>query len=86
MTIPHVERYLSVERDGFVAVLEPAASGFAVFGQVGYWMGEGMGVLIERQRRKVFVSHGHTVDATPDLLAEYERFRRELEALLQRAS
>ncbi len=86
VTIPHVERYLPVEKDGFVAVLEPAAGGLAIFGQVGYGMGEGMGVLVERQGRRVFVWHEQTVDATPDLLAEYQRIRSELETLLQSTS
>ncbi len=82
VTIPHVERYLSVERDGFVAVLEPAAGGFAVFGQVGYRMGEGMGVLIERQGRKMFVWHQQSILATEDLLAGYNFFRTQLGTLL----
>ncbi len=82
VTIPHVERYLSVEKDGFVAVLEPAAGAFAIFGQIGYRMGEGMGVLVERQGRKMFVWHQQSVPATAELLAGYNLFRTELRTLL----
>ncbi len=83
MTIPHVERYLSVEKNGFVAVLEPAGGGFQIFGQIGYWMGEGMGVLVERQGRKMFVWHQQSVPATDELLAGYNLFRTELKTVLE---
>ncbi len=82
VTIPHVERYLSLEKDGFVAVLQPAAGGFALFGQVGYWMGEGMGVLVERRGHKMFVWHQQSIPATEELLASYNLFRAQLGTLL----
>ncbi len=83
MTLPHVERYLCVEKGGFVGVLQPAPRGFAVFGQVGYWMGEGMGVLVERQGQKLFVWHQQSVLATLELLAKCNLFRAELQSLLE---
>ena len=83
VTIPHVERYLCVEKGGFVGVLQPAPGGFTVFGQIGYWMGEGMGVLVERGGQKAFVWHQQSVPATPELLAQYQLFRTELRSLLE---
>lgn len=86
VTLPHVERYLGVEKEGFVALLEPAEGQLRVFGQAGRRMGEGMGMPVEREGRKAFVWHHEEVAATPELLAGYERFRNELRALLDRGS
>lgn len=83
VTIERLERYLAVEKDGFVALLEPAEGKLKVFGQAGYRMGEGIGMLVDAKRGKAFVWHQETVPATPDLLAGYERFREELRVLLE---
>lgn len=82
LTLQHVERYLAVEKEGFVALLEPAEGQLRVFGQVGLRMGEGMGMLIERQGRQAFVWHQETLPATPELLTRYNAFRAELGLLL----
>jgi len=86
VTLPHVERYLGVEKEGFVALLEPAEGLLRVFGQVGRRMGEGMGMLVEREGRQAFVWHQEKVAATPELLAGYNRFRSELKVLLEPGS
>jgi len=52
------------------------------FGSVGYHIGGGVGVLIERAGGKAFVWKNESVPATPELLATYESVRRELEELL----
>ena len=83
VTLPHVERFLAVEKEGFVALLEPAEGRFRVFGQVGRLMGEGMGMLVEREGRQAFVWHQEEIPATPELLAGYNRFRSELGHLLE---
>ena len=83
MTVPHVERYLGVERDGFVALLDPGAGQLKLFGQAGYRMGDGIGMLVERGEGKGFLWHEQWVAGTPELLALYEGFRRELEDLLE---
>jgi hypothetical protein len=82
VSLEHVERYLGVEKDGFVALLDPSEGKLRVFGQIGYRIGEGMGMLVERAGGKAFVWHGQSVTATPELLSRYERFRAELNALL----
>jgi hypothetical protein len=78
LTIERAERYLGVERGGFVALLEPADGQLRLFGQAGYLMGEGIGMLVERGEGKAFVWHGQSVPATSEMLAGYERFKREL--------
>lgn len=82
MTLERVERYLGVERDGFVALLDPSPEGLRVFSQVGYRLGEGIGMLVERETGKVFVWHDQEVPASAELLDGYRRFRGELERLL----
>ena len=75
-------RYLGVERDGFVALLETAGGKVQPFGQVGYHVGEGIAMLAERAEGKAFVWKDESVAATPELLAGYERFKVDLRRLL----
>ena len=84
VTFERYARYLGVERDGFVALLETGAGSIKQFGQVGYHVGEGIAMLVERAEGKAFVWKGETVAATPELLAGYQRFRVDLERLLNR--
>jgi hypothetical protein len=80
--IQHVERYLAAEKNGFVALLEPSQGKLSVFGQAGYLMGEGLGMLVEREGRRAFVWKKRSVEATPELIAEYKSFKAEIETLL----
>jgi hypothetical protein len=82
MTFERYARYLAVEKDGFVALLEPAGGRFTLFSQVGYRIGEGIGMLVEGATGKAFVWHQESVPASAELLAAYERIRRELSDLL----
>jgi len=77
-----MERYLGVEKSGFVALLDPSEGGLKMFGQSGYRMGRGIGMLVERGAGKAFVWKTESTAATPELLAEYERFKAELKELL----
>ncbi|HEY6291720.1 MAG TPA: hypothetical protein VI455_09205 [Terriglobia bacterium] len=83
VTLPRFERYVGVEREGFMALIDPADGHLKSFGQSGYLMGDGIGMLVEREAGKSFVWHNQSVAATPDLLAAYERFRREVDRLLR---
>ena len=83
VTLEHVERYLGVEKEGFVALLDPSAGRLNLFGQAGYRMARGIGMLVERGAGKAFVWKNESVVATPELLATYERFRNEVKALLE---
>lgn len=82
VSLTHVERYLSVQKNGFVALLNPSADGLRVFGQAGLRMGEGIGMLIEQGAGKAFVWKRESVPATSELLADFARFKAELQNLL----
>jgi hypothetical protein len=83
VTFERYARYLAVERDGFVALLETGEGKVKLFGQVGYHVGEGIAMLVERAEGKAFVWKGESVPATPGLLAAYARFKSELRRLLR---
>lgn len=77
-------RCVGVEKEGFVALLDPTDGKLRVFSQIGYRMGDEIGMLVERKEGKAFVCHGQTVVATPELLEAYACFRVELENHLLR--
>jgi hypothetical protein len=80
--IEHVTRQVAVEKNGFIALLDPADGKLKLFGQIGYRLGEGIGMLIERGGKRYFVWKKQEVEATPDLLAAYRRVRAELMEML----
>jgi len=84
VTFERYARYLAVERERFVALLETGEGKVKLFGQVGYHVGEGIAMLVERGEGKAFVWKGECVPATPELLAGYERTQADLQQLLQR--
>lgn len=77
------ERYLGVEKDRFVALLDLAGDRVRMFGQVGYLLGEGIGILVERHGKMMFVWHAEEVEATAELLATYREVKEELKRLLE---
>jgi hypothetical protein len=79
------ERYpnsIGVLRDGCIALLRATPAGLEMVGTPGWRMGELMGVLIERDGRRVFQSKSEIIEATPDRLEALARFRDDLEKLL----
>jgi hypothetical protein len=75
------ERYpkcIGVIRDGCAALLVPGVDGLQVLGTPGWRMGEVMGVLIEREGRKLFQAKSEVVEATPERLAILQKFRDDL--------
>src|SRR3981189_982609 len=75
------ERYpkdIGVVRDNCVALLVPGVDGLQILGTPGWRMGEVMGVLTEREGRKVFQAKSEVVEATPERLALLKRFRHDL--------
>lgn len=83
VAIEHVVRYLPVEKNGFVALLDPSGGRFQIFGEAGYRIGEGVGILIEKEGAKKFVWKNQSVEATGALLDSFGRFKKELSELLQ---
>lgn len=82
VTFEQFARYPAVEKEGFVALLELSGEKVGMFGALGYHIGSGIGVLVERQGRKAFVLKSESVEATPVLLAIYARVKEELNVLL----
>ncbi|MGD0467173.1 MAG: hypothetical protein ABSA54_02240 [Terriglobales bacterium] len=79
------ERYpkcIGVIRDNCVALLVPGADGLQILGTPGWRMGEVMGVLTEREGRKVFQAKSEVVEATPERLEVLQKFRDDLKELL----
>ena len=81
VTLERYGRYFGIERDGFAILIDPAEGRLRTFGQAGYLIGDGIGMLVERGGAKEFVWHRDSVAATQELLAAYERFRSEVGAL-----
>jgi hypothetical protein len=80
------ERYpkcIGVVRESFVALLVPGVDGLQILGTPGWRMGEVMGVLTEREGRKVFQAKDEVLDATPERLEALQKFHDELKRLLQ---
>ncbi len=80
------ERYpkcIGVVREDCVALLVPSVDGLQVLGTPGWRMGEVMGVLTERDGRKVFQAKSEMVEATPERVAMLEKFRVDLAGLIK---
>ena len=79
------ERYpnsVGVLREDCIALLRATPNGLEMIGTPGWRMGEVLGVLVEKDGRKVFQAKSETVEATSERLAALENFRRELEQTL----
>jgi hypothetical protein len=82
------ERYpkcIGVVRESCVALLVPGVDGLQILGTAGWRMGEVMGVLTEKEGRKVFQAKNEIVEATPERLAILQKFRQELAGLMREA-
>ncbi|HTD22309.1 MAG TPA: hypothetical protein VK738_06630 [Terriglobales bacterium] len=83
--IEQFDRYpqaLGVVRDQCIALFEATPNGLSMIGSPGRRMGEVMGVLVEKDGRKVFQAKREIVEATPELLEKLKSFERELKDLL----
>jgi len=82
------ERYpkcIGVMRDNCIALLVPGVDGLQILGTPGWRMGEVMGVVTEKEGRRVFQAKSEIVEATPERLAILERFRDDLTMLLKKS-
>ena len=82
VTFEQFARYPAVEKEGFLALLDLAGEGVRLLGSVGYHLGKGIAVLVERAGGKAFVWKNESREATPELLAAYSRVKEELATLL----
>jgi len=82
------ERYpkcVGVMRDNCIALLVPGVDGLQILGTPGWRMGEVMGVLTEREGRRVFQAKSEVLDASAERLDALRRFSADLKQLLQAA-
>jgi hypothetical protein len=83
VTLDRYERLLGVERDGFIVLLDLSEGNVRAFSQPGYRIGDGIGVLVERDGGQAFVWHDQSVSATVEMLETYQSFRAEVESALK---
>ena len=81
-TFDRFPKCVGVVRDGCVALLVPGVDGMQILGTPGWRMGEAIGVLVEREGRKIFQYKQETVEATAERLQTLDRFQRDLKDLL----
>ena len=74
---------VGVVRDGAIALLAVTPTGLSMLGTPGWRMGEVMGVLVEKEGRRVFQAKEQVVEATAERLDTLRRFREELEEVLK---
>jgi hypothetical protein len=82
-TFDRFPKCVGVVRDHCIAMLVPGVDGFQVLGTPGWWMGEAIGVLVEKNGRQIFQNKQETVEATPERLEALKRFRTDLAELLK---
>lgn len=76
---PHA---VGVVRNECIALLESTAGGLRMIGVAGWRMGEALGVLVEKDGRKVFQAKQEIVEATPERVERLRAFELELKELL----
>ena len=82
------ERYpkcIGVIRDNCIALLVPGVDGLQILGTPGWRMGELMGVLTEREGRRVFQAKSEVLDASAERLDALRIFSADLKQLLRAA-
>jgi hypothetical protein len=82
-TFERFPKCIGVVRDNCVALLVPGVDGLQILGTPGWRMGEVMGVLTEREGRRVFQAKSEIVEATPERLALLQRFRQDLAEVMR---
>jgi hypothetical protein len=81
-TFDRFPKCVGVVRDGCIALLVPGVDGLRILGTPGWRMGEAIGVLVERDGRKIFQNKHEIVEASPERLQTLTRFKEDLRALL----
>ena len=83
VAFPMYANYIGVRKGNCAALLAPLTSdGFTVFGAAAYMVGENLGVRVKQRDGEYFVWKKDRVLATPERVAELERFSAELAAAL----
>ncbi len=82
-TFERFPKAIGVLRDEWIAFLVPGPDGLQILGNVGRRMGESLGPLVELGGRKLFLHKELAIEATDQLIEEYERVRADLRAILR---
>ncbi len=85
-TFERFPKCIGVMREGCVALLVPGVDGLQILGTPGWRMGEVMGVLTEREGRKIFQAKTEIVEATAERLEALQKFHDALLELLHAQS
>ncbi len=81
-TIERFPNSVGVIRRECIVLMMPTPDGLQMIGTPGWRVGEVIGVLTEVGGRKVFQNKEQMVEATPERIAELERFRADVKAAL----
>ena len=81
-TFDRYPKCIGVVRDQCIALLVPGVDGLQILGTPGWRIGEVMGVLTEKDGRKVFQAKSEIVEATEERVETLLRFRADLHTLL----
>jgi hypothetical protein len=73
---------VGVVKGNCMVLLQATPTGLQPVGQAGWRLGDVLGVLVEKEGKRVFQNKLNVVEATPERLAELDTFRQELENLL----
>jgi len=73
---------VGVVKGNCMVLLQATPTGLQPIGQAGWRLGDVLGVLVEKEGKRVFQNKLNVVEATPERLAELDTFRQELENLL----
>ncbi len=73
---------VGVSKGNFLALLQATPVGLTLIGTPGWRFGDNLGVLVERNGRKVFQHKEMEAEATAERLQEFSAFREELQNLL----
>jgi len=82
-TLERFPRSVAVLRDNCIALLETTPDGLKLLTMPGWRMGESIGVLVEQDGRQVFQHKSEAVEATPERVAQLQKFKQDLNNLLQ---
>ena len=82
-TFDRYPKCIGIIRDDCVALLVPGVDGLQILGTTGWRMGEVMGVLTEKEGKKVFQAKSEAIEATPEKLAVLRKFREDLATVLR---
>lgn len=73
---------VGVVRNDCIVLMLPTPQGLQMIGTPGWRLGEIIGVLVEKEGRKVFQNKDQFVEATAERLAELEKFREDIRGIL----